>query len=212
MSTLRSREVGITMELELIEVQIAEAMHPIRTRKLQLQERLREQIPDCERENICGIIEILRNGTWGRTEPPQQDADKWILLVGGKPIAAVDSPSDVSPEKRVALLASSSGTIFFEPHPSESTTLDVRAILDSGASFPTLNTFDMRRIDPNSTLSPEASINITTANGVIGAQIFELYVQVINVPNAFALQRVVVAPQFPHVSGNFPWAHCYLAS
>lgn len=67
------------------------------------------QIPDCERENICGVIEILINGTWGRREPPQQDAEKWILLVGGKPIAAVDSSSDVSPEKRVALLASSSG-------------------------------------------------------------------------------------------------------
>lgn len=91
------------------------AIHPIKTRILELQERLRQQIPDCERENICGIVEILKNGTWGRTEPPQQDTDKWIVLVGGKPIAAVDSPSDVSPETRAALLAGSSGTIFFEP-------------------------------------------------------------------------------------------------
>lgn len=90
-------------------------MHPIRTRISRLQECLRQQIPDCERENISGIIEILRNGTWGRTEPPQKDAEKWILLVGGKPIAAVNSPRDVSPETRAALLAGSSGTIYFEP-------------------------------------------------------------------------------------------------
>lgn len=74
----------------------------------------------------------------------------------------------------------------------------------------------MRKIDPRSTLSPEASIKMTTANGVIVAQIFELHMQVINVPEqelcAFASQRVAVAPQFPRVSGDFPWAHCYLAS
>lgn len=35
-------------------------------------------------------------------------------------------------------------------HPSTNNTLDVLAILDIGASFPTLNAFDMHLIDPHS--------------------------------------------------------------
>lgn len=91
------------------------ATHPIETRMRQLENRLRELIADDERVNISGIIGILRDGTWGRKEPFVEDSAKWILLVGGMPIAVVDSPDEVTTETRATLLAKYTGTIFIEP-------------------------------------------------------------------------------------------------
>lgn len=81
----------------------------------QLENRLSEPIADNERENISGIVRMLVDGTWGRKEPFTEDSRKWIVLVGGKPILAVDCPDEVTKETRATLLASYTGTIFFEP-------------------------------------------------------------------------------------------------
>lgn len=44
-----------------------------------------------------------------------KDARKWILLVGGKPIAAIDSLDEPTKETKATLLAKYTETIFFEP-------------------------------------------------------------------------------------------------
>lgn len=76
MSTLKSREVEITKELELIEAQIGEIL--TRRKKFKcviLPEprycNFRNASASRRWENICGIVEILKNSTWGRTEPSQ---------------------------------------------------------------------------------------------------------------------------------------------
>lgn len=58
---------------------------------------------------------MLGDGTWGRKQPFVMDTTKWIVLVGGKLIAAVDSLDEVTNETRATLLAKYTGTIFFEP-------------------------------------------------------------------------------------------------
>lgn len=81
------------------------ATHPTETRIRQLEKRLREPISDSEWVNISGIIRMLKDGAWGRKEPFGEDTVKLVLLVGGQPIAAVDSQDEVIEETRATPLA-----------------------------------------------------------------------------------------------------------